>query len=237
MTWSGICPWLTTQPTRPDPARAAQPTTRLDSAQVRAASLIGGRYELGELIGEGGAAQVYHARDKVLDRVVALKLLRDEYGADEEFIARFYREARAVASLSQPNIVDIYDYGAHEKTYFIAMQYIEGTDLKSILRSEGRLDPARVVAISDDILRGLGAAHERGIVHRDVKPQNLLVRASDGHVKLTDFGVARTLDASRIPPPVQRSAPRTTWPRSRRAAASSARRPISTLSALSSSRR
>ena len=183
-------------PTRPDPARAAQPTTRLDSAQVRAASLVGGRYALGELIGEGGAARVYHARDKVLDRVVALKLLRDEYGTDEEFIARFYREARAVASLSNANIVDIYDYGAHEKTYFIAMQYIEGTDLKSILRSEGRLDPARVVALSDDILRGLGAAHERGIVHRDVKPQNLLVRANDGHVKLTDFGVARTLDAS-----------------------------------------
>ena len=182
--------------TRPDPARAAQSTTRIDSAEIRAASLVGGRYELGELIGEGGAARVYHARDKVLDRVVALKLLRDEYGADEEFIARFYREARAVASLSNPHIVDIYDYGAHEKTYFIAMQYIEGTDLKSILRSKGRLDPARVVALSDDILRGLGAAHERGIVHRDVKPQNLLVRASDGHVKLTDFGVARTLDAS-----------------------------------------
>lgn len=181
---------------RPDPARAAQPTTRLDSAQLRAASLVGGRYALGELIGEGGAARVYHARDKVLDRVVAVKLLRDEYGADEEFIARFYREARAVASLSHPNIVDIYDYGAHDKTYFIAMQYIEGTDLKSILRSTGRLDPERVVALGDDILRGLGAAHQRGIVHRDVKPQNLLVRASDGHVKLTDFGVARTLEAT-----------------------------------------
>jgi len=180
-------------PPRPDPARAEQPTTRLDNAQLRAASLVGGRYEPGELIGEGGAARVYHARDMVLDRVVAVKLLREEYGADEEFIARFYREARAVASLSNPHIVDIYDYGAHEKTYFIAMQYIEGTDLKSILRKEGRLDPARVVALSDDILRGLGAAHERGIVHRDVKPQNLLVRASDGHVKLTDFGVARTL--------------------------------------------
>ena len=181
---------------RPDPARSAQPTTRLDSAQLRATGLVGGRYELGELIGEGGAAHVYHARDKVLDRVVAVKLLREEYGADEEFIARFYREARAVASLSTPNIVDIYDYGAHDKTYFIAMQYIEGTDLKSILRRTGRLDPARVVALADDILRGLGAAHERGIVHRDVKPQNLLVRASDGHVKLTDFGVARTLDAA-----------------------------------------
>lgn len=183
-------------PTRPDPARAAQSTTRLDSAQLRAAHLVGGRYELGELIGEGGAARVYHARDKVLDRVVAVKILRDEYGNDEEFIARFYREARAVASLSNPHIVDIYDYGAHEKTYFIAMQYIEGTDLKTILRREGRIAPARVVALGDDILRGLSAAHEYGIVHRDVKPQNLLVRASDGHVKLTDFGVARTLEAT-----------------------------------------
>jgi serine/threonine-protein kinase len=158
--------------------------------------MIGGRYELGELIGEGGAARVYHSRDTVLDRVVAVKLLRDEYSTDQDFVARFHREARAVASLSHPNIVDIYDYGMHDGTYFIVMQWIKGTDLKSLLRESGRLDPARVLTLADGILLGLSAAHERGIIHRDVKPQNLLVRESDGLVKLTDFGVARALGAT-----------------------------------------
>src|SRR3954453_12500536 len=182
---------------------AGERTARLDTAplagdQERPPRVIGGRYELQEMIGAGGAARVYRARDGVLDRIVAVKLLREEYGADQEFVGRFYREARAVASLSHPNIVDIYDYGAHDGTYFIAMQYIEGTDLKSILRREGRLAPARAIGMVDGALRALGAAHERGIIHRDVKPQNLLVRASDGLVKLTDFGVARAIGATQV---------------------------------------
>jgi tRNA A-37 threonylcarbamoyl transferase component Bud32 len=191
------------QPQADPKISAGERTARLDTARLAGAQagpprVIGGRYELQGLIGEGGAARVYRARDGVLDRIIAVKLLRDEYGADQEFVARFYREARAVASLSHPNIVDIYDYGAHDGTYFIAMQYIEGTDLKSILRREGRLAPARAIGIVDGALRALGAAHERGIIHRDVKPQNLLVRASDGLVKLTDFGVARAIGAVQV---------------------------------------
>ncbi len=158
--------------------------------------MIGGRYELLELLGAGGAARVFRAHDRVLDRIVAVKLLRAEYGTDPDFVARFQREARAVAALSHPNIVEVYDYGAFADTYFIAMQYIEGTDLKAILRREGRLAPHRAVALVSGVLRGLGAAHEHGLIHRDVKPQNVLVRASDGLVKFTDFGVARAVGAA-----------------------------------------
>ncbi len=167
--------------------------------------VVGGRYELLELLGEGGAARVFRAHDRVLDRIVAVKLLRAEYGTDPDFVARFQREARAVASLSHPNIVEVYDYGSFADTYFIAMQYIEGTDLKAVLRHVGRLAPNRAVAIVSGVLRGLGAAHEHGLIHRDVKPQNVLVRAGDGLVKLTDFGVARAIGAA------QRTAAGTTF--------------------------
>lgn len=192
------------RPSPSDPERiAAQRTARLDLARQAPPApepprVIGGRYELLEMIGQGGAARVYRARDGVLDRIVAVKLLRAEYGADQEFVARFYQEARAVASLSHPNIVDIYDYGSHDGTYFIVMQYVEGTDLKALLRREGRLAPPRAVAFADGALRALSAAHEHGIIHRDVKPQNLLVRARDGVVKLTDFGVARALGNAQV---------------------------------------
>ena len=184
----------------PDSRRNEQATTRIATGAPSAAgsALVGGRYALHELLGEGGAARVYRAQDTILGRTVAIKLLREEYGSDPEFVARFYREARAVAALSHPNIVDIYDYGAHDNTYFIAMQYIAGADLKTILHRKGQLTPEQAVAIVDGALRGLGAAHERGIIHRDVKPQNLLVRAEDGLVKLTDFGIARALGGAQV---------------------------------------
>lgn len=184
----------------PDSRRSEQATTRIATGASPSAgsALVGGRYALHELLGEGGAARVYRAQDTILGRTVAIKLLREEYGSDPEFVARFYREARAVAALSHPNIVDIYDYGAHDNTYFIAMQYIEGADLKTILHRKGQLTPEQAVAIVDGALRGLGAAHERGIIHRDVKPQNLLVRAEDGLVKLTDFGIARALGGVQV---------------------------------------
>lgn len=157
-------------------------------------TVVGGRYELMVQIGEGGMSRVYQARDQVLDRIVAVKLLREEYGGDQGFVARFYREARAVASLSHPNIVDIYDYGPHEATYFIAMQYIAGMDLKAILRRDGPLPPRRAIATIDQVLRALGVAHAHQLIHRDVKPQNILVSANDSVIRLTDFGVARALD-------------------------------------------
>lgn len=191
----------TEQPGQRQPgAETEQTTTQLSTNPSTPAGtpLIGGRYALLELIGEGGTARVYRAHDTILERIVAIKLLRAEYGSDPAFVARFYREARAVAALSHPNIVDIYDYGAHDNTYFIAMQYLEGADLKTILRRNGRLTPEQAVAIIDGALRGLGAAHERGIVHRDVKPQNLLVREQDGLVKLTDFGIARAFGEAQV---------------------------------------
>jgi serine/threonine-protein kinase len=169
-------------------------TDRVVDQQPGGLGLVGGRYRLLEQIGEGGMSRVYGARDRVLDRIVAVKLLREEYGGDPGFVARFYREARAAASLQHPNIVDIYDYGPHDSTYYIAMQYIEGTDLKAILRHQGAFPPQQAVEVLREVLRALGAAHARGIIHRDVKPQNILVRASDGAIKLTDFGVARALD-------------------------------------------
>ena len=184
----GFEPYNRRQSAQPD---GSAPTERTGEEEV--APLIGDRYALLEQIGEGGAARVFRAHDRVLDRIVAVKVLRTEHGRDQDFVARFFREARAVASLSHPNIVDIYDYGTDKASNFIVMQYIEGTDLKALLQREGRLTPARAVAIASGALRGLGAAHERGLIHRDVKPQNLLVRASDGLVKLTDFGVARAL--------------------------------------------
>jgi len=185
---------------RPDERRDEQETTRIATGAPPSSgsALVGGRYALHELLGEGGAARVYRAQDTILERTVAIKLLREEYGSDPDFVARFYREARAIAALSHPNIVDIYDYGSHDNTYFIAMQYIEGADLKTILQRKGQLTPEQAVAIVDGALRGLGAAHDRGIIHRDVKPQNLLVRAEDGLVKLTDFGIARALGGTQV---------------------------------------
>lgn len=173
---------------------ADRPTDQLLGQRPGNAVEIGGRYQLLEPIGEGGMARVYRARDRVLDRIIALKLLREEYGANRDFVARFYREARAAASLQHPNIVDIYDYGPHEGTYFIVMQYVEGTNLKTLLRREGALPPGRAVAVTAQVLRALAVAHAHGIIHRDVKPQNILVRESDGIVKLTDFGIARARD-------------------------------------------
>lgn len=191
----------TEQPGQGQPGAKAEQTTAplpLSASTPAGTPLIGGRYALRGLLGEGATARVYRAHDTILDRIVAIKLLRAEYGSDPEFVARFYREARAIAALSHPNIIDIYDYGAHESTYFIAMQYLEGADLKTILRRHGRLTPEQAVAIIDGALRGLGAAHERGIIHRDVKPQNLLVREKDGLVKLTDFGIARALGEAQV---------------------------------------
>ncbi|MDP9373193.1 MAG: protein kinase, partial [Chloroflexota bacterium] len=177
-------------------AGGGEPTDRLLDQRPGGQVIVGGRYELLDPVGEGGMARVYRARDRVLDRIVAVKLLREEYGSDQGFVARFYREARAAASLTHPNIVDIYDYGPHDHTYFITMQFIDGTDLKTALRREGPLLPRRAVVVIDQVLAGLGAAHDRGIIHRDVKPQNILVRARDGAIKLTDFGVARAFDGT-----------------------------------------
>lgn len=160
--------------------------------------VVNDRYELLETVGQGAMSRVYKALDRVLDRIVAVKLLREEYGSDANFAARFFREARAVAKLSSPNIVDIYDYGPYNNTYFIVMPFIKGSNLKDLIRHERILPVDYAVRVAGEALVGLAAAHSQGIIHRDVKPQNILIRASDGEALLTDFGVAYALDGVQI---------------------------------------
>ena len=161
-------------------------------------TIVDGRYVLGEVLGSGGMAEVFLAHDEVLDRDVALKVLRSQYVRDEEFAERFRREARAAAGLSHPNIVQVYDRGQTEDgTLYIAMEFVPGGTLKERLAEGGPLEPGAAAAAAAQIAGALGAAHERGVVHRDVKPQNVLVSAS-GDLKVTDFGIARAASAVTI---------------------------------------
>jgi serine/threonine-protein kinase len=151
--------------------------------------VLGERYQLQDPIGRGGMATIYRGHDMRMDRVVAIKVLREVYSTDPKFVTRFQREAKAASSLQHPNIVQVFDYGQSDGNYFIVMEMIDGTDLRRYLRSRGVLAIDRAMLITRDVALGLGAAHRRGIVHRDVKPQNILV-GRDGSIKLTDFGIA-----------------------------------------------
>ncbi len=145
-------------------------------------------------------ATIYRGQDMRMDRVVAIKVLREVYSTDPKFVTRFQREAKAASALQHPNIVQVYDYGQTDGNYFIVMELIEGTDLRRYLRSRGILAIDRAIIIAHDVALGLGAAHRRGIVHRDVKPQNVLV-GRDGSIKLTDFGIAsvyKDINAERL---------------------------------------
>ncbi len=162
--------------------------------------VLGERYEIGDAIGRGGMATIYRGRDKRMERVVAIKVLREVYSTDPKFVTRFQREAKAASALQHPNIVQVYDYGQSDGNYFIVMELVEGTDLRRYLRSRGVLAVDRAIIIAHDVALGLGAAHRRGIVHRDVKPQNVLV-GRDGSIKLTDFGIAsvyKDINAERL---------------------------------------
>src|SRR6266566_7275347 len=162
--------------------------------------MLGERYQLQDPIGRGGMATIYRGLDLHMDRVVAIKVLRDVYSSDPKFVKRFELEAKAASALQHPNIVQVYDYGLTEGNYFIVMELVEGTDLRRYLRSRGVLDVDRAVIIAHDVALGLGAAHRRNIVHRDVKPQNILV-GRKGAIKLTDFGIAsvyKDLNAERL---------------------------------------
>ena len=157
--------------------------------------IVDGRYVLGESLGSGGMGEVYLAHDEVLDRDVALKVLRSHYAGDEEFAERFRREARSAASLSHPNIVQVYDRGETEDgTSYIAMEYVPGGTLKEQIKRRGPFGAGETATVGAQIAEALGAAHERGMIHRDIKPQNVLVSAS-GDLKVTDFGIARAASA------------------------------------------
>jgi eukaryotic-like serine/threonine-protein kinase len=155
--------------------------------------LIGGRYEIEELVGTGGMSSVYRARDSVLERRVALKVLHEHFSADPEYVERFRREARAIARLNHPNIVTVIDRGEFEGRQFIVFEHIPGENLKEVVEREGQLPVAQALALTHQIARGLAFAHDHGVVHRDVKPQNVLLDES-GTAKVTDFGIARSLD-------------------------------------------
>jgi serine/threonine-protein kinase len=154
------------------------------------------RYELTELVGTGGMSSVYKAHDTLLERNVALKILHDHYSDDDEFVERFRREARSAAQLSHPNIVTVIDRGETGGRQFIVFEYIEGENLKELLVRSGRLSVERALELALEIARGLAFAHEHGLIHRDVKPQNVLLNG-DGKAKVTDFGIARSRDVER----------------------------------------
>ena len=152
--------------------------------------LFDGRYQLLGRLGAGGMATVWLAEDTSLHRKVAIKVLAERYAEDEQFVERFRREAQSAAGLNHPNIVAIYDRGVAEGTYYIAMEYLDGPTLKDVIDERGGLDPNRAIGFATQILSALRFAHNHGVVHRDIKPQNVVV-APDGRLKVTDFGIAR----------------------------------------------
>ena len=160
------------------------------------ATVLGNRYEILRKIGDGGMAFVYQARDKLLNRIVAVKVLRPEFVDDQEFLVKFKKEAEAVASLSHPNIVNVYDVGEDGKVHYIVMEYVDGQNLKEIIQDEGRLEEYTALDIAKQIARALSAAHRNGIIHRDIKPHNILISKDGRQVKVADFGIAKAVSSS-----------------------------------------
>lgn len=158
---------------------------------------INDRYQITRMIGEGGMANVYLAHDLILDRDVAVKVLRGDLAEDEKFVRRFQREAIAASSLSHPNIVEVYDVGEDNGVYFIVMEYIDGKTLKSLIKKRGHLTLPEVVDIMLQLTSGLACAHDSYIIHRDIKPQNIMI-LEDGMVKITDFGIAMALNSNEL---------------------------------------
>ena len=157
--------------------------------------VLNGRYELARRVGRGGMAEVFLARDRLLDRPVAIKILFPEFAIDPSFVARFRREAQSAANLNHPNIVGVYDWGKERGTYYIVMEYIDGQSVSDILRADGPIEAKRAAGIAADVAGALGFAHHKGVVHRDVKPGNVLI-ASNGEVKVAYFGIARAMTSS-----------------------------------------
>lgn len=159
--------------------------------------ILANRYRIEERIGGGGMSLVYRAYDQQLDRSVAVKVLRGQFGSDEDFVRRFRREAQNAASLSHPNVVQIFDVGREDEQYFIVMELVEGQTLKEMINSQGPLPVAEAARIAMEILSALSHAHNNRIVHRDIKPHNILI-ARDGRVKVTDFGIARAVTTDTV---------------------------------------
>jgi eukaryotic-like serine/threonine-protein kinase len=162
-----------------------------------AEEMIGGRYELEEHVGSGGMSRVYRAHDRLLERTVALKILHEHYSQDEEYVERFRREARAVAQIAHPNVVTVIDRGEHAGRQFIVFEYVNGANLKQLVERQGPLPARQVIELGLQVAGALASAHDRGVVHRDVKPQNVLL-TDDGMPKVTDFGIARSSEIESV---------------------------------------
>ena len=164
---------------------------------MSAGDVIAGRYELVELIGRGGMSTVWKAEDRLLDRTVAIKVLHEQLTQDEEYVERFRREARSVAQLSHPNIVTVIDRGEDEGSQYIVFEYVAGENLKQLIERSGPLPVRDALLLTLQMARALSFAHDRGLIHRDVKPQNVLLN-EDGQAKMTDFGIARSVDVEGV---------------------------------------
>jgi len=158
---------------------------------------ISDRYEIIDKVGSGGMADVYKARDQRLSRFVAIKVLKPEYSSDKSFVNKFRGEAQSAAGLSHPNIVNVYDVGDDNGLYFIVMELVEGITLKRFIERKNKLEVKEAVGIAIQIAQGMEAAHDNHIIHRDIKPQNIII-SRDGKVKVTDFGIAKATTSNTI---------------------------------------
>ncbi|MEG0355684.1 MAG: protein kinase [Lachnospiraceae bacterium] len=164
---------------------------------IRPGVILGERYEVQERIGAGGMADVYKGRDQKLNRFVAIKVLKKEYREDDNFVRKFKTEAQSAAGLMHPNVVNVYDVGEDRGLYFMVMELVEGITLKEYIEKKGRLSSKEVISISIQICNGVDAAHRHHIIHRDIKPQNIII-SKEGKVKVTDFGIARVASSNTI---------------------------------------
>lgn len=165
---------------------------------LREGDILGNRYEIISLVGTGGMASVYKAKDHRLNRIVAIKVLASQFGEDQEFIKKFNIEAQSAAAFSHPNIVSIYDVGEEKDLHFIVMEYVDGETLKKYIATKGYLDAKQIESFAMQIASGIKAAHDNKTIHRDIKPQNILVLSDEMTVKVTDFGIAKTPNASTV---------------------------------------
>ena len=164
---------------------------------VKDGIFLGNRYQVLSKIGAGGMADVYKGKDTMLNRFVAIKVLKKEYREDENFVRKFRSEAQAAAGLLNPNIVNVYDVGEDRGLYYMVMELVEGITLKEYIERKGRLSHKEVISIAIQMCTGIGAAHAANIIHRDIKPQNIII-SRDGKVKVTDFGIAKATTSNTI---------------------------------------
>ncbi len=164
---------------------------------VKDGIFLGKRYEILEKIGAGGMADVYKGKDHMLNRYVAIKVLKKEFREDETFVRKFRSEAQAAAGLLNPNIVNVYDVGEDRGLYYIVMELVEGITLKDYIDKKSRLSPKEVISIGIQMCMGIEEAHKHHIIHRDIKPQNIII-SNDGKVKVTDFGIARMVTSTTV---------------------------------------